>query len=84
MNFSPYILAFITQWRDKTGINVDVRLEFSSLGLALIYSFTNPVMAKVWNKSYSAEFLRNSQLSLYDLTKETLRGAESYFKGKEA
>jgi len=80
MNFTPIILTYISEWSKKTSICVDVRMEFTNNShMRLIFSFTDVVKAKVWNKSYEPEFLRECNLSLYDLVKNTLKEADDIF-----
>lgn len=80
MNFTPIILSYISTWGIQHSLAVDVRLEFIGGSMRLIFSFTDVAMAKVWNKAYEPEFLRECNISLFNLVKKTLEEAERYFK----
>jgi hypothetical protein len=80
MNFTPVILTYISTWSRQHSLDVDVRLAFEGGSMRLVFSFTDVRLAKVWNKSYDAAFLRECNMTLYNLVKQTLEEAEEYFK----
>ena len=80
MNFTPVILTYISTWSRQHSLDVDVRLAFEGGSIRLVFSFTDVRLAKVWNKAYDPAFLRECNMTLYDLVKQTLKEAEEYFK----
>ena len=80
MNFTPVILTYISTWSREHSLGVDVRLDFENSSMRLVFSFIDNRTAKVWNKAYETDFLRNYNISLYDLVKQTLKEAERYFE----
>jgi hypothetical protein len=81
MNFTPTILGIISAWSKEHDICARVSLDFMDGKLSLIYSFTDTELAKVWNKRFEEEYLNRCPDTLYELTLDVLKEAETNLIG---
>lgn len=81
MNFTPLTLAYISEWSRENDVFVDVSMVFEGPSyMYLVFRFTQPSTAKVWNKRYDKAFFDEySSLKMHDLVTMTLHEAKKYF-----
>lgn len=75
--FKETELATIGVWSRQKNINVEIRFVFDDEPFRLIFSFMDPVKAKVWNYQVSAK--EPAAGTMQDLINRVLKEAEHVF-----
>lgn len=75
--FKETELATIGVWSRQKNIHVEIRLVFDDAPFRIIFSFMDPVKAKVWN--YSVSSREPAAGTMQDLINKVLKEAERVF-----
>lgn len=75
--FKETELATIGIWSRKNNIHVEIRLVFDDEPIRLVFSFMDPVKAKVWNYQVSSK--EPVAGTMQDLINRVLKEAEHIF-----